>query len=61
MNKKKFEWGHYFGMFLTFGAGIGAGLGSALGNVAVGAGVGAGLGILLSFIIVRFTTPDESP
>jgi hypothetical protein len=61
MNKKRLEWGHYFGMFLTFGAGIGAGFGAALGNVAIGAGVGAGLGILLSFIVARTTTPDESP
>ena len=61
MDKKRLECGHYFGMFLTFGAGIGAGVGAALNSVAIGAGVGAGLGILLSFIVARTTTPDESP
>jgi len=61
MDKKRLEWGHYFGIFLTFGAGIGAGIGSALGNVGVGVGVGAGIAILLSFIVARSTTPDEAP
>lgn len=61
MNRRKYEWKVYLGIFLPIGAGIGALVGLATEQIALWVAIGSGLGVIGSLVLARSTDSDESP